>query len=70
MRWKLFKVFMFLGGFLYTQLWLMPRVLSVSGFPLWINVILMTLMLTLWMALIDLIIRYINKKFGSNDAVL
>lgn len=61
MQWIAFKVIMFLVGFLYLQGYIMPQAMENNDVPLWINILLISSMLTAWMIFIDFMVWRLTK---------
>jgi len=67
MRWILFKVIAFISVFIFMQGAIMPWAISNNFMPLWADIILITLVLMMWLVVIDRLAFYLLKVIRRND---
>lgn len=69
MRWIIFKVVCFLSVFIFMQGAILPWAISNNFMPLWGDIILITAILMMWLALIDRLAFHLLKLIRSSDEV-
>lgn len=69
MRWILFKIISFVTAFIFMQGVILPWALSNSSMPLWADIILVTIVLMMWLAVIDRRAFYLLKQLRKNDEI-
>jgi hypothetical protein len=69
MRWMIFKVISFVSVFIFTQGAILPWAISNNYMPLWADVILITLILLMWLAVIDRLAYHLLKVLRKNDEI-
>ena len=68
MRWMTFKLISFFAIFLFTQGAILPWVISNDTMPLWLDIILLSFIMLMWMIAIDQIAFACIKLFRKiND---
>ena len=70
MRWAIFKVISFITVFIFMQGVILPWVISNNIMPLWADIILISVILMMWLALIDRIAHQLLKVLRKNDEIL
>lgn len=66
MRIQLFKAAMFLFGFGILEIIILPWVISIDFLPLWTDVILLSVALTLWVSIIEKVTNF-GRKYWRED---
>lgn len=69
MRLLVFKVISFLSVFIFAQGVILPWAISNNTMPLWADIILVTLVLMMWLAVIDRLAYHLLKLLRKNDEV-
>ncbi len=69
MRLMIFKVISFVSVFIFTQGAILPWAISNNYMPLWADVILITLILLMWLAVIDRLAYHLLKVLRKNDEI-
>jgi hypothetical protein len=69
MRWILFKIITFAAVFIFTQGAILPWVISNNAMPLWVDIVLITVILMVWLAVIDRLAYLLIKALRRNDEV-
>lgn len=69
MRWILFKIIAFAAVFIFTQGAILPWVISNNAIPLWLDIVLVTIILMVWLAVIDRLAYLLIKALRRNDEV-
>ncbi len=69
MRWILFKVISFISVFIFMQGAILPWIISNNTMPLWLDIILVTVILMLWLAVIDRLAVIVLKMIRKNDEI-
>lgn len=67
MRMLIFKVICFLAVFIFMQGAILPWAISNNFMPLWADMILVTLVLMMWLAIIDRLAFHFLKLMRKND---
>jgi hypothetical protein len=67
MRWMLFKIISFVSVFIFVQGAILPWAISNNVMPLWADIILITLILMMWLAVIDRLAHHLLKVLRRND---
>jgi hypothetical protein len=67
MRWILFKIISFLAVFIFMQGAILPWAISNDTMPLWADVILITVILLMWLAVIDRLAFHLLKILRKKD---
>lgn len=70
MRWIIFKVICFITIFIFMQGAILPWAISNNFMPLWADLILITVVLLMWLAVIDRLAFHVLKVIRSNDEVI
>ena len=70
MRWAIFKVISFITVSIFMQGVILPWVISNNIMPLWADIILISVILMMWLALIDRIAHQLLKVLRKNDEIL
>jgi hypothetical protein len=69
MRLLLFKMIAFLGTFMFAQGVILPWAISNNSMPLWADIILVTIILMMWLAVIDRLAYHLLKVLRKNDEI-
>lgn len=69
MRMMIFKVIAFVAVFIFIQGAILPWAISNNYMPLWADVVLITLILMMWLAVIDRLAYHLLKVLRKNDEV-
>jgi hypothetical protein len=69
MRWLIFKVIAFLGVFIFCQGAILPWAISNNYMPLWADIVLVTVIIMMWLAVIDRLAYHLLKVLRKNDEV-
>lgn len=69
MRWMLFKIISFVAVFIFMQGAILPWAISNNYMPLWADIILVTLILMMWLAVIDRLAYHLLKVLRKNDEI-
>lgn len=67
MRWIIFKVISFIAFFIFAQGVILPWVISNNSMPLWANIALITIILMMWLAVIDRLAFHLLKTLRKKD---
>lgn len=67
MRLMVFKVICFLALFIFAQGVILPWAISNNSMPLWVDIVLITLILMMWLAVIDRLAFHLLKLLRKND---
>ena len=67
MRWMLFKIISFMATFMFAQGVILPWAISNNFMPLWADIILVTIILLMWLAVIDRLAFHLLKILRSKD---
>lgn len=67
MRWMLFKIISFVSVFIFVQGAILPWAISNNVMPLWADIILVTIILMMWLAVIDRLAHHLLKILRRND---
>lgn len=67
MRWTVFKVISFLVIFLFLQSTMLPWLISLDAMPLWVDILLITFVLLIWLAVIDRLAFQLLRALRKND---
>lgn len=67
MRMIIFKVISFVAVFIFIQGAILPWVISNNFMPLWADIILITVILMMWLAVIDRLAYHLLKILRKND---
>lgn len=71
MRWIVFKVISFLAVFVFMQGAILPWAISNNTVPLWVDILIITFILMMWLAVIDRlaihVLRVLRKKEEALD---
>ena len=71
MRWIVFKVISFLAVFVFMQGAILPWAISNNTVPLWADILIITFILMMWLAVIDRlaihVLRVLRKKEEALD---
>lgn len=67
MRMMVFKVISFLAVFIFTQGAILPWAISNNSMPLWADIVLITIILMMWLAVIDRLAFHLLKILRSKD---
>lgn len=67
MRWIVFKVISFLSVFIFCQGVILPWAISNNMMPLWADIILVSVILMIWLAVIDRLAFHLLKVLRKND---
>lgn len=67
MRWIVFKVISFLSVFIFCQGVILPWAISNNMMPLWADIILVSVILMMWLAVIDRLALHLLKVLRKND---
>lgn len=67
MRMLVFKVIAFLSVFIFTQGAILPWAISNNSMPLWADIVLITIILMMWLAVIDRLAYHLLKILRKND---
>lgn len=70
MRWLIFKVISFLAVFMYLNGVLLPWAISNSSIPLWLDIVIITMILMMWLAFIDRIAQLLLNVLRKKDEVI
>ena len=70
MRWIVFKIISFMAIFIFMQGAILPWAISNNIMPLWADIVLITIILLMWLAVIDRLAHHLLKILRSKDAVL
>jgi len=69
MRWIIFKVVSFVAVFIFMQGAILPWAISNNTMPLWADIILITVILMMWLAVIDRLAHHLLKVLRKNDEI-
>lgn len=69
MRWIIFKVISFVAVFIFMQGAILPWAISNNTMPLWADIILITVILMMWLAVIDRLAHHLLKVLRKNDEI-
>lgn len=69
MRWILFKIISFVTAFIFMQGVILPWAISNNFVPLWADIILITIILMIWLAVIDQLAFHLLKLLRKNDEI-
>ena len=69
MRWILFKIILFISVFIFMQGAILPWAISNNSMPLWMDIILITLILMIWLAIIDRLAFHLLKLLRKNNEI-
>lgn len=67
MRWILFKVISFVSVFIFMQGAILPWAISNNFMPLWADIVLITVILMMWLCVIDRMAFHLLKVLRKND---
>jgi len=67
MRLILFKIISFVSVFIFIQGAILPWAISNNVMPLWADIILVTLILMMWLAVIDRLAHHLLRFLRKND---
>ena len=67
MKWMIFKVIAFISFFIFMQGAILPWAISNNFMPLWADIILLTIILMIWLAVIDRLAYHLLKVLRSKD---
>jgi len=67
MRMFLFKVLSFMAVFIFAQGVILPWAISNNTMPLWADIVLVTLILMMWLAVIDRMAYHLLKTLRKHD---
>lgn len=69
MRMMIFKVICFMALFIFMQGAILPWAISNNTMPLWADMVLITLILLMWLAVIDRLAYHVLKMLRKTDEV-
>ncbi len=69
MRWIVFKVISFMAVFIFTQGAILPWAISNNFMPLWADIILVSVILLMWLAVIDRMAYHLLKMLRKDDEI-
>lgn len=67
MKWIVFKIILFLASFGFVQGFILPWVISNNSMPLWLDILLLSFILMLWLIVIDRIGSCVIKLMKENN---
>lgn len=67
MRMMIFKVIAFVSVFIFMQGAILPWAISNNYMPLWADIVLITIILMMWLAVIDRLAYHLLKVLRRND---
>jgi ABC-type Fe3+-siderophore transport system permease subunit len=67
MRMMVFKIIAFLSVFIFTQGAILPWAISNTYMPLWADIVLVTIILMMWLAVIDRLAYHLLKILRRDD---
>lgn len=70
MRWMLFKIISFVAVFIFMQGAILPWAISNNTMPLWADIVLITIVLMMWLAVIDRLAYHLLKILRKHDEAL
>ncbi len=70
MRWMIFKIIVFMTMFIFMQGAIVPWLISNNFLPLWADIIVISLVLMMWLAVIDRLSSHVLKIFRKNDEII
>jgi tetrahydromethanopterin S-methyltransferase subunit C len=65
-----FKVISFMAVFIFTQGAILPWAISNNTMPLWADIVLITIILMMWLAVIDRLAYHLLKVLRRNDEIV
>lgn len=69
MKMMIFKVISFMAVFMFTQGAILPWAISNNTIPLWADIILITIILMMWLAVIDRLAFHLLKVLRKTDEI-
>lgn len=70
MRTIIFKVISFIAVFMFAHGVVLPWAISNNSMPLWVDIIFITVILMMWLALIDRVAFQLLRALRKNDAAI